>query len=73
MKCNVGKTDRIIRIAIGIIALAVAFFGGLTGILKIIAIVIGIIGLGTGLLKFCALYTLFGMNTCETSNSDNNN
>ena len=71
MKCNVGKTDRIIRIAIGIIALAVAFLGGLEGTLKIIAIVVGVIGLGTGILKFCALYTLFGMNTCETTNSDN--
>lgn len=72
MKCNVGKTDRIIRIAIGIIALAVAFLGGLEGTLKIIAIIIGVIGLGTGVLKFCALYTLFGMNTCETTNPEEN-
>ena len=66
MKCNVGKTDKIIRIIIGIITLGIAFFGGVEGTLKIILIIVGIIGLGTGILGFCALYTLLGINTCKT-------
>ena len=72
MKCNVGKTDRIIRIVIGVIALLIAFFGGTSGALQIILIVVGIIGLGTGIFRFCALYTLLGMNTCQTEEKPSN-
>ncbi len=66
MKCNVGKTDQIIRLVLGVIFLGAAFFAGLEGTLKYVLIVAGVISLGTGLMKFCALYTLLGMNTCET-------
>lgn len=56
---NVGTLDRIIRIIIGIALIALAFSGtiGLWGY-------IGIIPLVTGLLKWCPLYTLLGVQTC---------
>ncbi|WP_321326350.1 DUF2892 domain-containing protein [Thiomicrorhabdus sp.] len=56
---NVGTLDRIIRIIIGIALIALAFSGtiGLWGY-------IGIIPLVTGLLKWCPLYTLLGIQTC---------
>ncbi len=66
MKCNVGKTDQMVRLVLGVILLGAAFFSGVEGTLKYILIVAGIIALGTGLLKFCALYTLLGMSTCDT-------
>lgn len=59
MNKNVGGMDKNIRIALGIILLAVAFFGRQNWAY------IGIIPLITGLINFCPLYTLFGKNTCN--------
>jgi len=56
---NVGTVDRIIRIIIGLVFIGLAFSGtiGLWGY-------IGIIPLVTGLIKWCPLYTLLGVQTC---------
>lgn len=56
---NVGRLDQIIRVIIGIllIALAAANVIGVWGY-------IGIIPLATGLLRWCPLYTLLGLQTC---------
>lgn len=56
---NVGTLDRIIRILVGGLFIALAYFGviGSWGY-------IGIIPLATGLLKWCPLYTLLGIQTC---------
>lgn len=59
MKKNIGKADSWMRIVAGLILLGLAFTGVLTpwGY-------IGIIPLVTGLISFCPLYTLIGINTC---------
>ena len=59
MKSNVGGIDRVLRIAVGLvlIALAVTNTVGWWGWL-------GVIPLLTGLVSFCPLYTLLGLNTC---------
>lgn len=56
---NVGTLDRLIRVLIGTLLIALAYFGviGSWGY-------IGIIPLATGLLKWCPLYTLLGVQTC---------
>lgn len=56
---NVGTLDRLIRVLIGALLIALAYFGviGNWGY-------IGIIPLATGLLKWCPLYTLLGIQTC---------
>ncbi|KLT73838.1 membrane protein [Neisseria arctica] len=61
MACkNIGSSDRIIRIVIGIILISLVFVGPQTlwGWL-------GLIPLATGLLGWCGLYTLLGINTCK--------
>ena len=62
MTVNVGKLDRIIRVIVGIVLLAIVFIGPQTlwGLL-------GIIPLATGLFRFCPLYTLIGFNSCSSS------
>ena len=65
MKCNVGKTDRIIRALIGIILLGLAFGLGLSGAVQIILIVLGVVMLFTAAVGFCLLYLPFGINTCR--------
>ena len=56
MKQNVGKTDRIIRIILGVIVLALYPFIGWWCLLGLIPLVTGIFG-------FCGLYSLFKFST----------
>jgi hypothetical protein len=57
---NVGQTDKLIRIILGIVLLSIFFF--VEGNAKYFG-VLGIIPLYTGLTGKCALYKLFGINT----------
>jgi len=58
MKPNVGKLDRVVRIALGIgIAGAGFYFQSWLG-------AIAIIPLGTALMGTCPLYTVLGLSTC---------
>jgi hypothetical protein len=61
MKCNVGGIDRVLRIAVGLVlvALAVSNVIGMWGW-------IGIVPLATGLFRFCPLYPVLGINSCGT-------
>jgi hypothetical protein len=59
MKANVGGIDRILRIVVGLALIGAAIAGIGTPWTWI-----GIVPLATGLIKFCPLYTLLGMNTC---------
>jgi hypothetical protein len=64
MKKNMGGSDRIIRIIVAIIALALYFTGTITGTIGIVALVVAGIFLLTSFVSFCPLYSIFGMNTC---------
>jgi len=63
MKKNVGAIDKIIRIVVAIIIAALYYFQVITGTLGIVLIVLAIVFLLTGLLNFCGLYAIFGINT----------
>ena len=56
---NVGAADRILRIVLGLVLIALVFVGPQTqwGWL-------GLIPLATGLMRTCPLYALLGLNTC---------
>ena len=56
---NEGLVDRLIRIAVGLFVLSLAFLGPQTpwGYLGLVPLVTGIVG-------FCPLYRLVGINTC---------
>ena len=65
MKSNVGKTDRSMRIVLGlsIVAAGIRFksWGGIIGIVPLLTAVTG----------FCPLYKLLGIQTCKTNASLN--
>jgi hypothetical protein len=61
---NVGTVDKVIRIILGLALLALVFVGPQTPWGWI-----GIIPLATGLIGFCPLYSVFGINTCPTKNA----
>jgi hypothetical protein len=62
MKCNVGGTDRILRISVGalLVALAASNIIGWWGWL-------GLIPMATGLFRFCPAYPLLGISSCGVS------
>ena len=61
MNANVGGIDKIARIAAGAVLVGLAATGtvGAWGWL-------GIVPLATGLMGWCPLYPLLGLNTCPT-------
>ena len=61
MQCNVGKTDKILRIVAGLLLLAL----GASGVIGWWGL-IGLVPLATGLLNWCPAYTLLGIKTCKT-------
>jgi hypothetical protein len=58
-KTNVGGIDRVLRIVVGLVLIALVFVGPKTpwGWL-------GVIPLATAVLRTCPLYSLIGLNTC---------
>lgn len=63
MKANIGTTDRIVRIILGLALLSLFFI--LDGGMKYISLV-GVVLLLTAFIKFCPLYTIFKVSTCPT-------
>lgn len=55
---NIGNLDRWIRIVIGVVLIGLAAFN-ITGVWAYI----GIIPLATGIVRWCPLYTLLGVQT----------
>ncbi len=59
MKCNVGKTDKFLRVIVGVVALALGIiyqsWWGLIGLVPLLTAAIGT----------CPLYLPFGISTCK--------
>lgn len=65
MKTNMGAIDRIIRLVIAVIIIALYFANLISGTLAIILLVLSGIFIVTSLINFCSLYTLLGIKTCK--------
>ena len=57
---NVGSVDRVFRIVLGLVLIALVFVGpqtpwGWTGLIP----------LATGFMRTCPVYSIFGINTCK--------
>ncbi len=64
MSINEGGIDRILRIVVGLVLIALVFVGPKTPWGWI-----GIVPLLTGLIGWCPAYLLFGIKTCKVKNS----
>lgn len=70
MKINIGQIDKNIRIALAVVLLAFVSGGVITGIKAIIGGILAIVFFITALTRFCPLYKIFKMDTCN-SKSEN--
>lgn len=69
---NVGPIDRVIRILIGAIAIALPFLPQTAGssafeylVFKYGIVVVGVVLILTAVVRFCPAYRLIGVNTCR--------
>ncbi|MEI6593923.1 MAG: DUF2892 domain-containing protein [Bacteroidota bacterium] len=63
MKKNMGTIDRVIRILVAVVIIALYFMGQITGIAAIILLVFAVVFILTSFMSFCPLYLPFGINT----------
>jgi len=64
MKPNVGTTDKIIRLALAVLALILYFFTSFgTGVMGIILLVVAGLLVVTSLINFCPLYFVLRLKT----------
>ncbi len=63
MNINVGGTDKLVRIIVGVGVLSLLFL--LKGDARLLGL-IGIVPLATGLIGYCPLYSVLGLSTCRT-------
>ncbi len=64
MTKNIGNTERIIRIVVGLVLIALAATETVGGWGWL-----GVVPLATGLTGWCPPYSLLGINTCKNKNT----
>ncbi|APV41887.1 Protein of uncharacterised function (DUF2892) [Pseudomonas fluorescens] len=60
MKANIGTIDRSLRIVAGLLLIGLS----LSGVIGVWGW-IGLVPLATGIFRFCPVYTLLGIKTCN--------
>ena len=65
MTCNVGGIERTIRVILGVLLLALAFYGNMPTPAAWVFGVLGGVAAVTGAVGFCPAWRLFGINTCR--------
>ena len=69
MTSNVGTIDRVLRAALGVGLLYLAFLSGLPAfdgtILKYGAAIVGVVMLIVAATRVCPIYSIFGFKTCR--------
>ncbi len=71
MTSNVGTIDRVIRIVLGIVLVALGVSHTVMGGLAIAAYVVGAVALLTGVVRYCPAWSIFGITTCPMKPSQN--
>lgn len=67
---NLGHHERIIRIAVGLVLLALSGFAILPEWGDLVLMVVGLIALLTGIIGYCPAWHATGINTCKVDHDD---
>ncbi|PBQ30688.1 hypothetical protein CNR22_02500 [Sphingobacteriaceae bacterium] len=68
MKKNMGTADKIIRILVALVIIALYYTGTITGTIAIIGLILSGIFIVTSFISFCPLYLPFGISTRKKEN-----
>ena len=66
---NMGKYDKVVRIIIAILSIALYFGNIVTGTWGIVLLVVAAILVFTSLMGTCPIYAIFGYSTCPVKES----
>ena len=66
MKLNIGEVEKNVRFVIGVILVLVGYFGGLPTWGAAACYGLAAIAIITGIINFCPLWTILGINTRKT-------
>lgn len=61
---NIGHHERVIRVGVGFLLLALSGFSLLPGWGNLVLMIVGLIALLTGIIGYCPAWQVLGMNTC---------
>lgn len=61
---NIGHHERVIRVGVGFLLLALSGFSFLPGWGDLILMIVGLIALLTGIIGYCPAWQALGINTC---------
>lgn len=67
---NIGHHERVIRVGIGFLLLALSGFSFLPGWGDLVFMIVGIIALLTGIIGYCPAWQVMGINTCALKKSE---
>lgn len=67
MKCNVGGYDMAARLILGVVLVVVGLTVPMAMAWQVAVYVVAAIALVTGLVRYCPINALFGLNTCSKS------
>lgn len=67
MKRNVGGADRVLRLIAGVVLIAIGLWAPLEPVWQGAAFVVAAIAIVTGLVQFCPLNALIGLDTTKRS------
>ncbi|MBA3614068.1 MAG: DUF2892 domain-containing protein [Nitrospirales bacterium] len=61
---NIGHHERVIRVGVGFLLLALSGFSLLPGWGDLVLMIVGLIALLTGIIGYCPAWHVLGINTC---------
>ncbi len=67
MKKNMGNSDKLIRIILAVLFVALYATNTVSGTTAIVLLVLAAVFIATSLISFCPLYAIFGFKTCQDS------
>jgi hypothetical protein len=62
---NMGTVDRLVRAVLGVVLIAALLSGVLSGTPGVLAGIVGAVFIVTAGVRFCPLYRLVGVSTCD--------
>jgi hypothetical protein len=70
MKKNVGTADTVVRVIFAVLVAVLYLTGIISGTLAIVLGILALVLLLTGLIGWCGLYAITGVNTCKSKTEE---